>query len=131
MRVRCFRNPETLELDDALEKRRVSMLPTILQEVPQGAESPQRFAAWQRAFEVLPMAQTDDPALSAVLAAGLYARCRWAGITPRSSNDCLIAANCIELDQPLLHRDRDFARIKAVDPRLRRVRVERREIGHS
>jgi predicted nucleic acid-binding protein len=40
-------------------------------------------------------------------AAELYVRCRLAGITPRSSNDCLIAVTAIEFDLPILHRDLD------------------------
>lgn len=108
-------------LDRALRERAVVLLPVILQEVLQGAHSPQRFAAWQRAFEALPVATSADPTLTAIHAAGLYARCRWAGITVRSANDCLIAASCIELDEPLLHLDRDFERIAEVEPRLRLI----------
>ena len=66
----------------------------------------------------LVVANSDDPRRTAVLAAGLYARCRWAGFTIRSANDCLIAASCIELGQPLLHRDSDFDRIAAIEPAL-------------
>lgn len=60
-------------------------------------------------------------ALPKVHAAGIYARCRWSGITIRSANDCLIAAECIELDQPLLHRDLDFTRIAAIEPALQLI----------
>ena len=108
-------------LDTGLRRREVRLLPTILQEVLQGADAPQRFAAWQRAFAALPMALTDDAAFTATLAAGLYARCRWAGFTIRSANDCLIAAACVELDEPLLHHDRDFDTIARIEPRLRVV----------
>lgn len=108
-------------LQAALAERRVALLPTVLQEVLQGADSPQRFTAWERAFSALDLLHTDDPGLTAVLAAGLYARCRWAGFTIRSANDCLIAASCIELDQPLLQCDRDFQRIADVESRLRLV----------
>lgn len=116
-------------LDRELRARRVLLLPTILQEVLQGAASPDRFTAWQRAFETLPVARVADPTLTAVLAAGLYARCRWAGVTPRSANDCLIAMSCVELDQPLLHRDIDFDRIVTVEPRLRTVTPAVRKRG--
>ncbi|MBO9661712.1 PIN domain-containing protein [Dokdonella sp.] len=107
------------QLDEALRRRKVLMLPVILQEILQGADSPQRFAAWQRAFEAVPVAHSAEPQLTAIHAAGLYARCRWADITVRSANDCLIAASCIELDEPLLHLDRDFERIAEIEPRLR------------
>lgn len=52
-------------------------------------------------------------------AGALYARCRWAGITPRSPHDCLIAQTAIEHGLPLLHDDRDFERIADVEPGLR------------
>lgn len=92
----------------------------------QGADSAQRFSSWQRAFETLPVAQTDDAVLTATLAAGLYARCRWAGFMIRSANDCLIAANCIELGDPLLRADRDFEFIARIEPRLRLVALPMR-----
>jgi predicted nucleic acid-binding protein len=38
----------------------------------------------------------------------LYQRCRRAGETVRSPNDCLIAAIAIREDVPVLHCDRDF-----------------------
>ena len=60
-----------------------------------------------------------DPRALAQLAAWLYARCRWQGITLRSPNDALIAACAIESGEPLLHADVDFERIARVEPRLR------------
>jgi predicted nucleic acid-binding protein len=48
----------------------------------------------------------------------LYARCRWRGITIRSPNDCVIAACAIEAGDSLLHADRDFEAIAAIEPRL-------------
>jgi predicted nucleic acid-binding protein len=48
----------------------------------------------------------------------LYAQCRWAGITPRSANDCLIATHAIFASVPLLHHDRDFNLIAGVEPKL-------------
>lgn len=45
-------------------------------------------------------------------AAGLYRAARRAGITIRSTIDCLIAAVCIREDVPLLHSDRDFERLE-------------------
>jgi len=38
----------------------------------------------------------------------IYHRCRVAGETVRSLNDCLIAAIAIRNDIPVLHADRDF-----------------------
>ncbi len=119
--LRGCAHPAVERLDRELRAGQIRLLPIVLQEVLQGAATPERFTTWHRAFDALPMAQTPDAAKTAVLAAGLYARCRWAGFTPRSANDCLIAASCIELSEPLLHLDRDFAAIARVEPGLRMV----------
>jgi predicted nucleic acid-binding protein len=52
-------------------------------------------------------------------AAGLYRRCRKAGVTPRSSIDVLIAQTALHYDLELLHNDSDFDHIKAAVNELR------------
>jgi predicted nucleic acid-binding protein len=99
--------------------RPVFLIPTVIQEVLQGASSADRLAAWQRVFDTFRCLMVVHPEQTAVAAATLYARCRWVGVTPRNGNDCLIAATCIELSQPLLHNDADFMRIASVEPRLK------------
>ena len=47
--------------------------------------------------------------------------CRWQGLPVRSANDCLIAACAIEANEPLLARDRDFAQIARIEPRLKLI----------
>ncbi len=96
----------------------VWLAPPILQEVLQGADSPERFARWDRVIGDLPMLTGPDAPAAARSAAHLYARCRWAGVTPRSANDCLIAVYAIGAGMPLLHRDRDFPAIARVEPKL-------------
>jgi predicted nucleic acid-binding protein len=44
-------------------------------------------------------------------AAGIYRRCRSAGETVRSLNDCLIAAVAVRAGLEVLHADRDFEAI--------------------
>jgi predicted nucleic acid-binding protein len=104
-------------LAEALEQGApVWLAPPILQEVLQGADSPDRFARWNRVLGELPMVIA-DPKEAARSAAHSYARCRWAGVTPRSAND-LIATHAILGGMPLLHRDRDFGLIAGVEPKL-------------
>jgi len=118
--LRGERRVTTLRLRLALQDREaVALLPVVLQEVLQGADSAERMAVWHSLLTTLPCLKVEDPVGTAIAAAQLYAHCRWSGITPRSGNDCLIAVSCIELDRPLLHRDRDFDRIAQVAPRLR------------
>ena len=116
--------PEVDILVSALERGEpVWMAPPILQEVLQGAESPERFAKWDRVLGEMPMLIEQDPRAAARTAARLYAWCRWAGVTPRSASDCLIAVHAITGSMPLLHRDRDFVSIAAIEPKLRLVSV--------
>jgi predicted nucleic acid-binding protein len=111
-------------LVEALEHgARVWLAPPILQEVLQGADSPDRFTRWDRVLGELPMVIAPDAREAARSAAHLYARCRWAGVTPRSANDCLIATHAILGGMPLLHRDRDFDLIAGVEPKLVLVAV--------
>jgi hypothetical protein len=106
-------------LTEALEQGEpVWLAPPILQEVLQGADSPDRFTRWDRVLGELPMVIAPDTREAARSAAHLYARCRWAGVTPRSANDCLIATHAILGGMPLLHRDRDFGLIAGVEPKL-------------
>jgi predicted nucleic acid-binding protein len=94
------------------------LAPPILQEVLQGADSSARFNRWDRVLSELPMVIAPSAREAARSAAHLYARCRWAGITPRSANDCLIATHAIFAGVPLLHHDRDFNLIANVEPKL-------------
>lgn len=114
--------PEVRFLAAALDRGiAVWLAPPILQEVLQSAENAERFEKWDRVFGDLPLLLTPDVRSAARSAALLYARCRWAGTTPRSANDCLIAVHAIEHAMPLLHRDQDFALIAKVEPKLRLV----------
>ncbi|MCC7182687.1 MAG: PIN domain-containing protein [Rhodocyclaceae bacterium] len=101
--------------------RPLHLLPTVLQETLQGARNPGVFLRWSKVLGSFPILVTASARDTAFAAAELYARCRRAGFTPRSSNDCLIAISCIELNQPLLQRDRDFDTLAGIDPRLRLV----------
>ena len=99
------------------------LAPPILQEVLQGADGPARFNRWDRVLGELPMVIAPDPRETARSAAHLYARCRWAGVSPRSASDCLIATYAIFAGVSLLHHDRDFNLIAGVEPKLILVAV--------
>jgi predicted nucleic acid-binding protein len=96
----------------------VLLLPVVYQEVLQGAAGPAQFIRLQSVLDNASFWLPEDAHETAAQAAMLYARCRWQGLTPRSPNDCLIAACAVEADEPLLHADRDFERIATIEPRL-------------
>ena len=102
----------------------VWMAPPILQEVLQGADTPQRFTKWDRTLGELPLIVDPDVRALTRQAARLYATCRWKGTTPRSANDCLIAAYAIRSEIPLLHSDRDFVAIAKIERRLKLLSPE-------
>lgn len=101
----------------------VGVAPAIVQEILQGAEPEERFEKWRRYFSDLFCYVVDDPEATHVAAARLYQQCRRKGKTPRSSNDCLIARIAVEHALVLLHNDRDFEVIAAVEPALQLYRA--------
>jgi predicted nucleic acid-binding protein len=116
--------PETLFLKTGLDRGDpVWLAAPILQEILQGADSKQRFQKWDKVLGELPMIQDADLRGLTRAAAAIYAECRWRAFTPRSANDCLIAAYAIRAGLPLLHRDRDFERIAMIAPKLKLLRV--------
>ena len=112
--------PATLRLDRLVDEDDLVLAPVILQELLMGARGAAQLEALRAHFDkmavLMPTRRTFADAGS------LYARCRWAGITPRSPHDCLIAQTAIEHGVALLHDDRDFELIAEVEPGLRLLR---------
>jgi predicted nucleic acid-binding protein len=54
------------------------------------------------------------PLFDSTGASDIYRACRRSGFTPRSVNDCLIAAVAVANGLEILHQDRDFDRISDV-----------------
>lgn len=91
----------------------------IFQEILQGARSRKSFERLEAYFGSQRFYQPLDPVTSHAAAASIYAESRRAGITIRSTIDCLIARIAIEHDLLLLHNDRDFPLMKRAAPALR------------
>ncbi|HEX7888831.1 MAG TPA: PIN domain-containing protein [Ramlibacter sp.] len=118
--LRGRRSAAARRLEGALRASETILMPDIVfQEVLQGASDTQHFLILQEQLEAVTPLTLAAPRETARHAAWIYAKCRWAGVTLRSPNDCLIACCAVEADAPLLHADRDFERIAAVEPRLR------------
>jgi predicted nucleic acid-binding protein len=96
-----------------------ALAPVILQEILQGARSAREFERLRRNLATQWFLYPHDADESYVQAAKIYARCRWAGVTPRSAIDCLIVQIAIENDASLLHNDTDFDHIARVIPSLK------------
>ena len=90
----------------------------IYQEVLQGAASEAKFDYLAEYMGSQTFYHPRDPIESYREAALIYCSCRRAGITIRSSMDCLIARVAIEHELILLHDDRDFENMAGVVPEL-------------
>jgi hypothetical protein len=92
----------------------------VLQEVLQGFRDERAFALARDAMLSFPVVESPLRIEVVLEAAHLYRAARRAGLTIRSSVDCLIAACAIRHRLTVLHRDRDFdliARISSLESR--------------
>jgi predicted nucleic acid-binding protein len=95
--------------------RVVTCLP-VIQEVLQGFLDEPAFRIAYRAMYALPCVDSPLPAGIVDAALDLYRRARRAGVTVRSSVDCLIAASASRHHLTVVHRDRDFATLATLAP---------------
>lgn len=112
---------QTEQLRRLLVRGDAAITPVIVQELLQGAVSAEQLERLRSHFLELPMLEPRNLVDIHAAAGSLYARCRWAGITPRSPHDCLIAVTAVEHGVPLLADDRDFELIARVEKGLRLV----------
>ena len=97
----------------------VTCLP-VLQEVLQGFRNEAAFRVAKDAMLALPCVDSPLRIERFEEAASLYRTARRAGVTVRSSVDCLIAACAIHNGLGVLHRDRDFSDLARISPLLER-----------
>ena len=93
----------------------VTCLP-VVQEVLQGFRDEGAFRKAKEAMAAMPIVEApldDEVYYEAV---DLYRAARRAGITVRSSVDCLIAACALRHDLTVLHRDRDYTALATICP---------------
>jgi predicted nucleic acid-binding protein len=93
--------------------RIVTCLP-VIQEVLQGFDDERAYRLAHETMYALPC--VEDPLTAGVVdeAVDLYRRGRRAGLTIRSSVDCLIAACAVRYHLTVVHRDRDYAALAQV-----------------
>ena len=114
--VEFFRKPARIDLPAIVDLEEVVTCLPVLQEVLQGFREEAAFALARDAMLALPMVEA--PLHQEVFedAVSLYRRARAAGLTVRSSADCLIAACAMRHGLTLLHHDRDFGFLARVSP---------------
>jgi len=121
--VEFFRRPSRIDLRSIVDLDEVVTCLPVLQEVLQGFREQAAFTLARESMLALPMVEA--PLRQEVFedAVGLFRRARAAGITVRSSVDCLIAACALRNGLSVLHHDRDYGLLARVAP------LEARDVG--
>ena len=112
--VEVFRKPSRLRLTDLLDLEEVVTCLPIIQETLQGFRQEPAYRTAREAMLSLPC--VESPLRGEVFeeAVSLHRAGRRAGLTIRSSVDCLIAACAIRHGLTVFHHDRDFDLLSAV-----------------
>lgn len=112
--VATLRRRNPLDLEAAVPFDEIVTCLPVVQEVLQGIRDPKPFRVARTAFRSLPT--LDDPLGFDVVesAVELYRAARRAGLTVRSSVDCLIAAIALKHAVGVLHVDRDYLALARV-----------------
>lgn len=118
--IEVFRKKDPLDLERIGGLDAVATCLPVIQEVLQGFRDEAAFRTASEAMAALPCIESPLPAARFREAASLYRTARRAGLTVRSSVDCLIAACAIHHGLTVLHRDRDFTALARVSPLLER-----------
>ena len=114
--IQVFRATRPLDLESIVPfEDIVSCLP-VIQEILQGWRDERAFRTARTALFAMPIVESPMGPDLVEEAVALYRSARRAGMTIRSSMDCLIAAAAIRNDLDVLHLDRDFTQLARVSP---------------
>jgi predicted nucleic acid-binding protein len=121
--IEVFAKPSRLDLARLVDIDDVVTCLPVYQEVLQGFRDESAFRRARNAMSAIPI--LEEPMHVTVFdeSVNLYRAARRAGLTVRSSMDCLIAVCALRNDVEVLHRDRDFELLAAISPL--RVRAAR------
>lgn len=98
------------------EEEIVATCPAIVQEVLRGTHSAKHYQATRRLLLEVEMLDPATPLERFEAAAEVFLACRDAGVTLRSSIDCLVVATALAYEATIVHNDRDFENAKRVLP---------------
>lgn len=120
--IEHFRRSSRFDLESALDlDEAVTCLP-VVQEVLQGFDDQSAYNLACEAMLAFPMVESPLSDEVFLLAVDLYRSARRAGLTVRSSVDCLIGACALKNTLTVLHHDRDFDVLARISPlQVRRI----------
>jgi len=114
--IEIFRRPARLTVEELGGLDEVVTCLPVVQEVLQGFDDERAFRIAREAMLALPTVESPIAPERHLEAVDLYRAARRAGLTVRSSADCLIAACALRHDLEVVHRDRDFPALARVSP---------------
>lgn len=121
--IATFRAQRPLDLEAIVSLDDIVTCLPVIQEVLQGFGTETAYRTAKDAMLALPIVESPLTVDVIEEAVGLYRTARRAGLTVRSSVDCLIGACALRNDLEVLHTDRDYAALARVSGlRHRRVR---------
>jgi len=118
--IEIFRKPPRLELKELGGLDEVVTCLPVVQEVLQGFREESAFRLAREGMLSLPIVESPLRAEVFEEAVALYRAARRAGLTVRSSVDCLIASCALRHGLTVVHRDRDYPALARVSPLLQR-----------
>jgi predicted nucleic acid-binding protein len=114
--IEVFRKRNPLPLQDIVAFDDIVTCLPVIQEVLHGFRDETAFRTAKEAMYALPIVESPLSAAVFDQAVHLYRTARHAGLTLRSSTDCLIAACALNHGLEVLHRDRDYNALSKVSP---------------
>lgn len=121
--IEVFRSSDPLDLETIVSLDEVVTCLPVVQEVLQGFRDEKAFRIAREALCAMPIVESPLDLAVVEEAVELYRTARRAGITVRSSVDCLISACALRGDLEVLHRDRDYGLLSRVS-RLRQRSIK-------
>jgi predicted nucleic acid-binding protein len=111
--LRQRESPADLAMDGAIVKELVVLLEPVKAELLIGARDRAEVGMLRRLLETVDF-ELVYPRDDFESATEIFHTARQRGVTVRGLSDCLIAAMALRLGHPILHHDRDFARLAPV-----------------
>ena len=122
--IDVFRRPPRVDLESTIGVEAVVTCLPVLQEVLQAFCDDRAFRVARDAVLAFPIVEAPLETVAFEEAVDLFRLARRAGVTVRSSVDCLIAVCAVRNDLTVLHHDRDFDQLARIAP-LRARNIER------
>jgi len=120
--IEFFRRDSDLDLEASLDLEEVVTCLQVVQEVLQGFDDQRSYLLARDALFAFPVVESPLSEDVHLLAVDLYRSARRAGLTIRSSVDCLIGACALRNSLTVAHHDRDFDALARVSPlEVRRI----------